>query len=241
MPEEEPMVPAPRTSRSLAIEFMNTLKDPARNAFIEGAELVLDMSLDEGVLRDIPIVGQMAGLGRSLMSIPDRLFVLKLRRFVSELNGVPERKKKAFLERMERDGLFEKVGEKVLMIVDQIDDADKASLAGYVFRAYVTGIIDKDQFEILCSCIRLTRIADLDAFLLHFERLNVLDPHVGRALVLAGLADWDINLSETSLDSASVDGSIFYKSSRYGVLLANILHQRRRGTQEEPTPSSAKS
>lgn len=224
MSEHKPMVQARITS--LAVELMNTLRDPAKDVFVEGAEIILDMSLDEGVLKDIPIVGHIVGITRSFMSIPDRLFILKLRRFVSQLDGVPEEKRNTFLDKMERDGLFEKVGEKVLMIVDQLDDTEKASLAGLVFRAYVTGTIDKDQFETLCSCIRLTRIADLHEFLRNFKQMNVLDPHVGRALSLAGLADWDINIGETSLASESVHGSIFYKASSYGILLAHILNQR---------------
>lgn len=239
MPKEHPTVPAARTSASLAVEVMNILKGPTLNAFVEGTEILLDMSVDEGVLRDIPIVGQIAGLGRSLMSVPDRLFVRKLRRFVGALDGVPEIEKKAFLEKMEREGLYEKVGEKVLMIVDQIDDVEKASLAGYAFRAYVTGSIDKDHFEILCSCIALTRITDMKAFLLHRERLNALDPQVCRALAHAGLVDWDINIGETSLDSASVRGSIFYSPSSYGLLLARILQDRRQGLEEEAASAQA--
>lgn len=237
MPEEKPMVPAPRTSRSLAVELMNTLKDPARNAFIEGAELVLDMSLDEGVLRDIPIVGQMAGLGRSLMSIPDRLFVLKLRRFVSELDGVPERKKKAFLETMERDGVFEKVGEKVLMIVDQLDDADKASLAGYVFRAYVTGRIDKDQFEILCSCIRLTRMIDLNAFLTYHDCFDRVDVQIARSLSQTGLVDMEIKVAMTIGEVGSPRTGVFYTVSRYGDLLFDLLKERKRDLEKQAAAS----
>lgn len=187
MPEEHPNVPATRTRASLAVEVMKTLKGPALDAFVEGTEALLDMSVDEGVLRDIPIVGQIAGLGKSLMSIPDRLFVLKLRKFVSELGGVPEAKKKDFVEKMERDGLFEKVGEKVLMIVDQLDDTDKAAMAGCVFRAYVSGTIDKEHFEILCSCIRATRVADIDALLTYYDNFSSLDVQVARSLSITGL------------------------------------------------------
>lgn len=216
-------VESEKRTRNFAAGMMETFKEPALSAFVDVSEALLDTFMDEGVLKEIPIVGLVVGLGRPLLSVPDRLFLKKLGRFLSEPNQVPETERLAFADKIEREGSTQKVGEKILMIVDQLDDTEKASLAGRVFSACLRGMIDIDQFYTLCSCIRLTRIADIDAFLLNHGGLGSMDPTVVRALCLAGLADWEIKVPQTIGEVGSSQTGIFYTISSYGLLLIKIL------------------
>lgn len=227
MAEKKSVVPVESGRRSLAAGMMETIKEPALDACVDVLEGLLDMLTDDGVLKDLPIVGWLVGLGRSLLSVPDRLFLKKLGRFLSELNQVPETERRAFADKIERDGSTQKVGEKILMIVDQLDDTEKASLAGQVFSACLRRMIDIDQFYILCSCIRLTRIADIDALLLNDDGVDSMDPTVVRALCLTGLADWEIRVPRTIGDVGSSKTGIFYTISSYGSLLTTILKDRK--------------
>lgn len=226
MAETNDVVPVESGRRTFAAGMMETIKEPALGACADVLEVLLDMLTDDGVLKDLPIAGWLVGLGRSLLSVPDRLFLKKLGRFLSELKQVPEKERLAFADKIEREGSTEKVGEKILMIVDQLDDTEKASLAGQVFSACLRGMIDIDQFYILCSCIRLTRIADIDALLLNHDDVGSMDPAVVRALCLTGLADWEIKVPRTIDEVGSSQTGIFYTISFYGSLLTTILRDR---------------
>jgi len=223
---EENDVPAESGKKTLAASMMETIKEPALSAFVDVSEALMDTFMEEGVLKEIPIIGLVVGLGRPLLSVPDRLFLKKLGRFLSEPNQVPETARLAFADKIERGGSTQKVGEKILMIVDQLDDTEKASLAGQIFSACLRGMIDIDQFYILCSCIRMTRIADIDELLLNHDDVGSMDPAVVRALCLAGLADWEIRVPRTIGEVGSPQTGIFYTIGSYGVLLITILKDR---------------
>jgi len=72
-----------RLSKSLE----ETLKDSdLQNVTIDLAETLTDTLIENGVLKDIPIIGSVIGLTKAAISLNDRLLIKKLIYFISELS-----------------------------------------------------------------------------------------------------------------------------------------------------------
>jgi hypothetical protein len=170
-------------------------------------ELVGDQLLDDGLLRDIPILStaiQVARLGRT---ITDRIFLTKVKRFLFALNDVTEDDKQKFYERLQADEkLREKTGEVVTLVLDRLDDLGKPEILAKVFAAYVKGQISLDQFRRLASSIDLAFVDDLLTLASSSERSDKL---------LVGLV-------RTNLTEMSRSGMIFGDFVQSGVEVTSL-------------------
>lgn len=108
------------------------------------AEIALDMTLDEGVLKEIPLVSWLikaVGIGRG---IRDRLFLKKVMLFLSEAGRISATDREAFANRLSGDPkLADTYGETALLLLDKIAQTSKAQFMGYAFRRFVQGAIDE--------------------------------------------------------------------------------------------------
>jgi hypothetical protein len=118
------------------------------------AEAVLDSSMENGILRDIPLVGTIIGLGRAAVTIRDRLFLNKLRYLLAEIESVSAKDRENMISAINNSEDYSiKVGEKILYIIDRCEDHQAASLAGRIFRAFLEGSLDYDSFVRLAGII----------------------------------------------------------------------------------------
>jgi hypothetical protein len=125
-------------------------------------EIALDQVLDEGIIKDIPIVRSIVGLYKATVSIRDRALVKKLVNFLSPLRSVPQEARQQFRERMNADEEFKcKVGEKLLLIIERLDDMGKPSLIALAFQAYMEEHIDFGMFQRLACAIDKSFYPDL--------------------------------------------------------------------------------
>jgi hypothetical protein len=65
--------------KKLSNSFSQTLKDSdLQNATIGLSEVFVDSLIDDGVARDIPIIGTVIGIGKASMGIKEILFLKKI-------------------------------------------------------------------------------------------------------------------------------------------------------------------
>lgn len=115
-------------------------------------EVALDNILNEGIIRDIPIVRTIVGIYKATESIRDRALVKKLVKFLSSLSTVSPEVRQQFWAKMDVDEKFKcDVGEKLLLIIERLDDMEKPSLIAQAFQAYMKEQIDFHMFQRL-SC-----------------------------------------------------------------------------------------
>ena len=120
----------------------------------DAAELGIDSTLAEGVLRDVPFVSSLVSLAKVGFTIRDRLFVGKLLKFLAGLNHVPESDRRSMLEKLGNDPAFaHKVGEHLLELLDRIDSHRKPYMLARVFEAYAAGRIDAKLLQRLNHAI----------------------------------------------------------------------------------------
>lgn len=133
------------------------------NITSELTEVGLDSLLEEGVLKDLPIVGTLVGLTKIGLTIKDKLFLKKIIHFLHQLKDISSEKRQAFVDKINEDNKYKtKVGETVILIIDKLNDYSKADYLGKLFTAAIAGKIDYDTFLKLANIIDKSYIPDLN-------------------------------------------------------------------------------
>jgi len=94
-------------------------------------------------LREIPVLGTAVNLAKVVASIPDRVFVAKVRRFLFTIDEIPKEKMRNFCNQLSEDPeLSRKAGEIVILALESADDLKKAAIIGKLFSYFIEGEID---------------------------------------------------------------------------------------------------
>jgi len=129
---------------------------------VELLEALGDQVFDDGLLKDIPILGTAVNLARIGKTITDRIFLKKVAKFLVSLSEVEEIEKQKFYSRLETDQrLRQKTGEVIVLILDHFEDLEKPEILARVFISHIKGVISFDQFRKLASAINLAYVEDL--------------------------------------------------------------------------------
>ena len=136
--------------------------DPAFELAKEFGEVGIDSILEEGLLKDIPIIGSVAGILRAVSTTRDYLYYRKVRAFL-------EAAKKELVQAshipIEGDGNLNKAGEACLLILDRISDISKSALVGRLFAALVLQKIAYKTFHRLAEAVGDAYLEDLKEFM----------------------------------------------------------------------------
>ena len=157
--------------------FEETLKDSnLQNVAIGLTETFADSILEDGLLKDIPIVGTIVGLGKTSIKITDFLFLKKVISFLAELETISIEDRKKMISKIDSSKKFRvKVGEKLLYIIDKCDDHENAQYISKLFAGYINREIDYPDFLRASKVIERIYIGDLIKFIKD-ERI-VLQPN----------------------------------------------------------------
>ncbi len=139
----------------------DTIKDLAADAL----ELGADALTDNEALKAIPVFGTLLKVLKGIMSFRDYQFTKVLIRFLQAYSKVSDEKRTDFLIRMEDEpDLKRKIGEKLVLILSQLDDFDKAEVLGNLFKAYVEGAFNLTVFYRLAGIVDKAFMQDLRAY-----------------------------------------------------------------------------
>ena len=131
---------------------------------IEFAELGIDSILSDGVLKDIPIVGTIVGVGKLAHNVHDRNLLRQTLTFIKEFNrssinsGKIEKYRKKLHDSPQK--LEEELG-RVLILLDQNVDTIKSTFEARFYVAYVDEKISWDTFCELCDITDRLFISDI--------------------------------------------------------------------------------
>lgn len=168
--------------------FEVTLTDSnLQNLGTDIAELALDSVLNEGLLKEIPVVGTIVNLSKIGTNIHDRLFIKKILSFLSALKDVSLNERKKMIESIDNSKKYRvRVGEKLLYIIDSSEDYEISELVGLLFKAYLEGKITYDDFIKTASVLNRLNKSDFDWFVKERKNFNFYLDEVGD-LVSSGL------------------------------------------------------
>jgi hypothetical protein len=153
--------------QSLEESLVRSIAKPNLTELADLAEVGLDQLLQEGVLRDIPVLGTLVGLYRTMGIVRDRIFATKVIRFLVGLSNTPIKDREQFLEEHDEPAKRRELGETLVLVLDRLDDMQKPEALARLFAAYLQGRFDLVMFRRLATAldrVPLSSISDLNAF-----------------------------------------------------------------------------
>jgi hypothetical protein len=147
--------------------FSETLKNSdLQNVSEDLAEALLDSVLQEGILKDIPVIGTVVGLGKTAISIKDHLFLKKIFSFLKGISQVPPEKRREMIDFVNTSANQKiKVGEKLIYILDKCDDFIDAKYIAQLFCAFLEKKISYLEYLQGAGIIQSISNADLEYYL----------------------------------------------------------------------------
>lgn len=228
--------------------FDSTIKDANIGGIIvDISEISIDSLLDEGVLKDVPVIRTIVALAKTGINIQDKLFLKKIISFINGLGDVPVKKRAEEINKIDDSKKYRiKVGEKLLYILDSCDDYVNSELIAKLFKAFLEEVISYDEFLKSANIIKNIIKSDLDWFL--YSTTSDMSPQEVQNLIGTGLftlhyEQVDVHVEDNTVDykhgynvgnkySTSVqDGGVSVDISDIGVVIKKILFSQEKYTE----------
>lgn len=117
------------------------------------AESIIDSTMNDGILKEVPILGTLVGLSKTVGKIKEALFIKKVVYFINEVKDVPPEQREKIVREIDMSEKYRlKLGEKLMYILDKADDHEKSQLIGRLFKSFLLEEIDYDTF-LRCSVV----------------------------------------------------------------------------------------
>lgn len=208
-------------------------------------EFTLDQFLEDGMLRDAPMVGTLFGLLKTGRNVRDFLYAKKIAKFLVNVREIDSDERKRFTESAEKDPKQQRrIGATVLLLIERHTDMAKSALLGRLFSQYVAGAMSFGQFGRLADALDRLMIDDLRVLVAGAKTENKfgsISPAVSRLVapedVEGADAVVDLDTVYQSLYSAGllrldvvptirdVDMGNTYSLSRLGKFMADALDE----------------
>jgi hypothetical protein len=182
---------------------------------VEASDIVLDVGLDDGILKEVPVFGWLIKAYSTYHSITDRIFLKKLALFLSGVSHASEEERKNFKSKLNSEPAFrKKVGENLLLLIDRHERLEKSHILGKVFSKVIEGKCSNQLFLKIAAALDHTSIEDLEELQENSKNLTKLDESVQQSLYKSNLLDME--MEGISLDETLVEISPSYKLNIIG-------------------------
>ena len=132
------------------------------------SEVGIDSVLEEGVLRDIPIIGTVTALCRTGINIKERNFIKQTVCFIREFNEqtISEEKYYKHKKMLEENSDYaeKELGIVIMFLVDNIEE-ELSKIAARIYAAYINKTIDWEDFSELIEANKRMFIHDYKVLL----------------------------------------------------------------------------
>ena len=103
-------------------------------------EIGVDSIMEDGLLKDIPLIGSIVNGIKLTKSISDRILLKKIITFLNRVKDVPNEKRLKMISDIYSNKEFSiKIGEQIIYLLDKADDHNKAQIIGKLFKAFLDG------------------------------------------------------------------------------------------------------
>jgi len=203
------------------IDIEKTLSSEYTSITKDILEVGLDSILDDGILKDFPLIGGFVSLGKIGITINDRIFIKKLIHFLYETQNIPKHKREEVINKINESNKYQlSVGEKIIFILDKADSISKAKHVGKLFR-YV--LEEKIGYEMYSRCVNAINMI-YDSDLTHFLKTQITD--FSGSIEKDGLINSGILKVVSAEGETTMGGSVFelkYIISEVGECLRKYL------------------
>lgn len=166
---------------------------------------------------ELPYIGSVIKISKVGMAISDQHFIKKIGKFLEVGTYTPEEFDK-FYEELDKK-LIEKLASFLINTLTAIDETEKATVVGYLYKHRVKRNIDDDLMIRLCAIVNRSYLNDLKS-LPEYSQIKTTNHYVADNLFSLGL------LANCGIDGGNVDGSnsgTMYQLNPVGEKLLEIL------------------
>ena len=142
--------------KSLSVAFSDSLKEESISCIGEYVEIGLDAVMEDGILKDIPIVSTAIAFYKIGSSIKERHNLKKLLLFLNELNNgiLNEQKRKEYQQKFQSNEKFRNQEiEYLLVLIDRYIIYDKPQMLAKLYLAYLDGTIIWEELTMYAEVI----------------------------------------------------------------------------------------
>ncbi|MBL8091832.1 MAG: hypothetical protein JNJ43_15960 [Anaerolineales bacterium] len=130
-------------------------------------EIALDSMLKDGTLRDVPVIGTLLGVAKTVSAFRDYFLLRKIISFLNGVKDVDPKARKQFAEEMENNPSHrQEIGGKLMVYIDRFDDFDKAAMLAKLFKAHLEHKISTNTFFRFASIVDRAYINDLKSLII---------------------------------------------------------------------------
>ena len=143
----------------------------------EVAEKGIDSVLVDGVLKEIPIVNTVFGVGKAAYLIRNQVFLEQTCRFFAHLHdgSITTSQFQRYKEELENDQTrAKKELSRVIILLDRFIDTQKTRILACFYRAYIINLISWERFHELSEALDRLFITDIQML----YRIRELDKHM---------------------------------------------------------------
>lgn len=183
-------------------------------------DVVIDTLTDSEVIESVPFLGLGYKAAKAVGSIPDRLFIKKLTKFIEQIESVSDSKRRELLHSFEKDGNRERIGTTLMLVLNNLTELIKAEILARIFIKYLRDEITVDEFFRLSHATDKCYVNDLSR-LASYANKSTSNPTVGWSLLSAGLAE---NVGMDMATSTNLQsGKTFFKLTNIGRIMSGII------------------
>lgn len=173
-------------NKSLAVAFGDSLKEDTVSCVSELAEIGLDAMMDDGILKDVPILSTAVALYKIGNSFKDRHNIKKLITFLNEINnGIPDsRKRNEYQQKFQSNDKFRNQEiEYLFILIDRYISYNKPQMLAKLYLAYLDNIIIWEELTMYAEIIDKLLLPDFKILISDTESI-VISRNIGGESVL---------------------------------------------------------
>lgn len=210
--------------KSLAASMEQTIEYGNLDFLGELGEIMIDTALNDGVLKEIPILGTIVGVSKCIKNVYDIRFAKKLVAFLIPIRDVAPEQRAAAIKKWEQDKNYRgKVGDTLLGMIERCDDTVKAAWLSKLFYELVLKHNWPRLFMRAEKTLSSLSVMDVQAFLnmpkdhYHHIKEDECEPFIGSGLYL------NPKLESSNDERLDLDNK-YCAPSEIGMLIYNVLN-----------------
>lgn len=152
--------------QSLFSSMQQTIEHANLEFIGEIGEICIDATLDEGLIKSIPIISSIVGIGKCFQNIHDICFAKKLIAFLLPIKDITSEQRMKAIQKWEQDKNYrDRVGETLIGMIERCDDSIKATWLSQLFYEFVLRREEAQFFMRAEKNLSSLSVMDVQAFL----------------------------------------------------------------------------
>lgn len=193
------------TKLTLEKSLFQSMKSDLSNIAPGLAEVGFDSLLEDGVFKEVPIIGTIQAVINTTSRFREHLFAKRIWRFLVELDKTSILDRLKFLEEITETSSQDQLSETLLLQLERLDDMGKPEILARFFSCYVKNEISVSDFRQLAAAlerITIDSIQHLQDFYLNPDLQTQIGQNYGALFSSAGLVSIEFFPSTWDGDSS---------------------------------------